>query len=94
MGGLGGSVQTQHADTRICRNQYHDAAFQEEEMAQKKAAMFKKEERLQRLLARQREAAKMHQALRGVDVLATGAQRALGDDMVSATAIRRGWLGL
>ena len=84
----------QHADMRTRRDLYHEAAFEEEAIAEKKTTLAKKQERLKRLLARQHETAKVHQALRGVDVLAHGAQRALGDDMVSATAIRRGWLGL
>ena len=76
------------------RDLYHTAAFEEEAIAEKKKALAQKQARLKKILARKREAAKMHQALRGVDVLAHGAQRAMGDDMVSATAIRRGWLGL
>ena len=83
-----------HADMLTRRDLFHEAAFEEEAIAEKKKALAKKQARLNKLLARKREAAKMHQALRGVDVLAHGAQRAMGDDMVSASAIRRGWLGL
>ena len=69
-------------------------------LAKNRAALARKQARLKTLRARQRvaaaarAAAKAQQALRGLDVLAHTAQNALGDDMVSATAIRRGWLGL
>ena len=69
-------------------------------LAENRAALARKQARLKTLRARQRvaaaarAAAKAQQALRGLDVLAHTAQNALGDDMVSATAIRRGWLGL
>lgn len=68
--------------------------------AENQAALARKQARLKTLRARQRvaaaarAAANAQQALRGLDVLAHTAQNALGDDMVSATAIRRGWLGL
>ena len=70
----------------------------EQVLAERDAVLARKQARLKILLARQQRnaaaSAKAHQALRGLDVLTHGAQRALSDRMVSASAIRRGWLGL
>jgi len=76
------------------KNYYHQAAFEEQAIREKKASLAKKQAELKRILAVKHEAAKAQQALRGMDVLAHGAQKALDDDMVSANAVRRGFFGL
>jgi len=99
-----GMTQVKHARTRARaagvqrhkggKDYYHQAAFEEEAIREKKASLAKKQAELKRILAVKHEAAKAHQALRGMDVLAHGAQRALDDDMVSPNAVRRGFFGL
>jgi len=83
-----------HPKARAGKDYYHQAAFEEKAITERRAELAAKQRELKEVLARKHAAAKARQALRGVDVLAHGAQRALSDDMVSASAVRRGWLGL